>query len=137
MAARESTILRDTSDTIGMPPLRATHSPSDSDLGVHSSNINNDMGSQPSAFMFNNAAKMTHQLQQGDAEPLRAASPSITLPAPESAQHHQDIAIDNAFAAKYNEQIDNNLSIEEVIVSSTACAKSKSTTSTTATRKTT
>ena len=63
MAARESTILRDTSDTIGMPPLRATHSQSDSDLGVHSSNINNDMGSQPSAFMFHNAAKMTHQLQ--------------------------------------------------------------------------
>ena len=52
MAARENTILHDTSDTIDMPPLRASHSRPDSDLGVHSSNIKNDMGSQSSAFML-------------------------------------------------------------------------------------
>ena len=115
MAARESTILRDTSDTIGMPPLRATHSPSDTDLGVHSSNIKNDMGSQSSAFMLHNAAKMAHRRTQGDATPLRAASPTNVPSEQESAQSISDIAIDDAFAADYSKEIEGHLSIEEVI----------------------
>ena len=65
--------------------------------------------------MFHNVAKMTHQLQHGDAEPLRVASPSNTLPAHEGAHHNTNSAIDTAFAAKCSEQIDDNLSIEDVI----------------------
>ena len=115
MAARESTIIRDTSDTIDMPPLRASHSRPDSDLGVHSSNIKNDMGSQSSAFMLHNAAKMAHRRTQGDATPLRAASPTNVPSEQESAHSISDIAIDDALAADYSKEIEGHLSIEEVI----------------------
>ena len=98
------------------------------------------MGSQPSAYMFHNAAKMTHQqFQIGDdrPEPLRvASSPFNSSPAHQSAPHDPDFASDAAFAAKCNAQIDENLSIEELIV----CVCEiyvDATISTTATRETT
>ena len=118
MAAREITIIHDTSDTFDLPPLRETFSSSDTDLSVHSTKTVDNMGSQPSAYMFHNAAKMTHQLQIGDdrPEPLRvASSPYNPSPAHQNALHDPDFAGDLSFAAKSNTLNDENLSIEELI----------------------
>ena len=74
----------------------------DTDLSVHSTKPVDNMGSQPSAYMFHNAAKMTHQLSTGDDRPESlyvASSPYSSSPAHHIAPHDQDLADDVAFAA--------------------------------------